>query len=365
MIDHEILLYNKFKPVGHINAALKIVVTTRHNKLSTATVEVDADHFYLAEMQAPGARIVYKEAGAVVMDGRITTWVASGIGSRDTIVFTAHSAFEILKNMRGWPVPANPLTGQNVENYVATGPAETVLKDIVKANATRLGIPLFIPISQGRGATISVSLRFQPLDEKLFPLFDQAGIGVDVRQDGTRHVLDCYTPAVYPHELSEIDGTITGGAYSSTAPTVTRVVVGGQGEGVLREFRQYIDTAREAEWGVVIEEFRDARDSNDPAVFDARAREVLAEGAPVSGLSLELSGAESLKLGPTLKLGSIVVAEIRGKKYTESVREIIRTIGPDGRDVKPVIGERADDPNRTLAKKLRAQSKGNNDRMVR
>lgn len=363
MIDHEILLYNKFAYVGTVNAALSLQPTTRHNALSVTTLEVDADHFYLAEMQEPGARLKIREAGERIMDGRVTKWTASGIGTRDTITFTAHSPFEIFKNMRGWPVPANPLTGQNVENYVATGPAETVLKNLVRVNALRLGIPLTILPDQGRGATITVSLRFQPLEEKLFPIFDQAGIGVDVWMGESTYMLDCYTPTVYPHELSELDGTISGGSYSSTAPTVTRVVVGGQGEGVAREFRQYIDAAREAEWGVVIEEFVDARDSDQGNVFDARAAEVLAEGAPVSGLSLELSGAESQKLGTELNLGSIATAEIRGQRYTEIVREIIRTYDKDGRDVKPVLGERADDPNRNLAKRLRAQSKGNNDRI--
>jgi hypothetical protein len=363
VIDHEILLYNKFTSQGQVNAAIRLQCTTRHNALSVATIEVDADHFYLSQLQSPAARVKVREAGKRIMDGRITKWSASGVGSRDTVIFTAHSPFEIFKNMRGWPVPANTLGLQNVENYIRTGPAETVLKDIVRANALRLGIPLTILPDQGRGAIITVSLRFQPLEEKLFPLFDQAGIGVDVWMGESTYVLDCYTSTVYPHELSEIDGTITGGSYSSTGPTVTRVVVGGQGEGVQREFRQYIDAAREAEWGVVIEEFQDARDSDDGNVFDARATEVLAEGAPVSGLSLELSGAESLKLGVELNLGNIATAEIRGQQYTEEVREIIRTYDENGRDVKPVLGERADDPNRTLAKKLRAQSKGNNDRI--
>ena len=362
MIDHEVLLYNKFTYVGSVNATKSVQCATRHNALSVATVTVDADHFRLASLQAPGARIAVRDQGGRIMDGRITRWTASGIGTRDTVTFTANSPHEIFKNMVGWPVPANPLTGQNVENYVATGPAETVLKNLVRVNAQRLGIPLTILPDKGRGATISVSLRFQPLEEKLFPLFDQAGIGVDVWMGNTSYMLECYTSEVYPHELSEIDGTITGGSYSSTAPTVTRVVVGGQGEGVAREFRQYVDAAREAEWGVKIEQFQDARDTDDGNIFDARAAEVLAEGAPVSGLSLELSGAESLKLGFKLKLGAVATAEIKGQRYTEKVREIVHTFDENGRDVKPVLGERADDPNRTLAKKLRAPMRALNDR---
>lgn len=203
--------------------------------------------------------------------------------------------------------------------------------------------------------------------DRLFPRVDQAGIGVDVKHAGNGLVLDVYEPRIYPHVLSPEAGTVIGGSYSLAAPTATRVVVGGQGEGVDREFRTFIDTAREAEWGMVIETLVDARDSSVGDVFAERAAEVLAEGAPKSGLSLELSETPDFKYdGENLRVGDIVPARIGGQIFTDTLREAKLTGGGGNGDLStPVIGERTDDPTAAIAKQLRALRRADNDRKAR
>ena len=56
---------------------------------------------------------------------------------------------------------------------------------------------------------------------------------------------------------------LEGGVWGLAAPTATRVIVGGSGQGVEREFDQFIDTALEAAWAFKREVFVDARNSDE------------------------------------------------------------------------------------------------------
>jgi hypothetical protein len=195
---------------------------------------------------------------------------------------------------------------------------------------------------------------------------DQAGIGVTVKHSGNGLLLDVYEPRNYPHLLSPESGKVIGGSYSLAGPTATRVVVGGQGEGVERDFRTFPDPARENDWNDVIEVMRDARDSGSGDVYGARAAETLSEGAPMAGLSLELSETKHFRYGGDgLRVGDLVTALINGQPYADSLREVRLSWDKDGDIATPVIGERSDDPDVQLAKSLRALKRDNNDRMAR
>ena len=365
-IPYELLVYDKaFGFRGWVGRPLSVEVTPRHNLMRTASFTLDADHGRVQDLIAPGARVMVYRHGVYEMSGSVrlstgTFEVAS------TLTFNVQGDFRVLHNWLAWPKPGAALTGQDVEYRTITGPAETVVKTVARENALRLGYPLTCAPDQGRGASGTYTFRFHPMYDRLFPRIDQAGIGVDVKQDGAGLVLDCYTPRLYPHELSPEAGTILGGTYTLAAPTATRVVVGGQGEGVARDFKGFKDDTREADWGDVIEVMQDARDSSVGDVYAARAAETLAEGAPLAGLSLELSETPNFRYdGVNLRVGDRVPARIGGQLFTDTLREAKLTWGSGGDNAVPIVGERVDDPTVALARQFRALKRDNSDRMAR
>lgn len=363
---YELLVYTgAFRFVGWVGRPNSVLVTPRHNMMPTLSFTLDSDHGRVQDLIAPGARVVVFKGGKQILSGPVR--LAEGtFDLASVLTFSVQGDFRVLHNWLAWPKPTAALTGQDVTYRTITGPAETVVKTIVRENAVRLGYPLTTAPDQGRGAVGTYTFRFHPMFDRLFPRVDAAGVGVDVQQVGTGLVLDCYTPRTYPHELSTEAGTITGGTYTIGAPNATRVVVGGQGEGVARVFKGFPDAAREAAWADKIEVFQDARDSSVGDVFAERANETLAEGAPMSGLSLELSETPNFKLDKDkLWVGDRVTASINGQLFTDTLRQATLAWGDSGELNTPVIGERNDDPAVTLAKRLRALTKDNKDRMAR
>ncbi|QSZ47235.1 hypothetical protein [Arthrobacter sp. D5-1] len=364
-IPYEILVYIGWEFKGWVGRPLDVKPVIRHNVRSTATFSIDADHLRAADLKSPGARVDIYRHGEFQMSGPVRS-LSGQFAVDGALTFSVEDDFRILHNWTAWPKPGAPLTGQDVEYRTITGPAETVVKTVMAENAARLGFPLTVATDQGRGAVGTYTFRMHPAYDRLFPAVDQAGIGVTVRHSGNGLLLDCYTPRNYPHRLSPESGTVIGGTYTLAAPTATRVVVGGQGEGVAREFRQYPDAAREAQWHDVIEVFRDARDSTSTDVFAERAAETLAEGAPLAGLSLELSETKHFRYGGDgLRRGDIVTAELDGLLYTDVLREVRLSADKDGDLATPVIGERLDDPDVRLAKSIRALKRDNTDRSAR
>ena len=364
-IPYEILVYAGWEFRGWVGRPLDLKPVIRHNVKSTATFMIESDHLRASDLMAPGARVMIYRHGAFEMSGPVRL-AAGQFSAASTLTFTVEDDFRILHNWLAWPVPGAALTAQTVEYRAITGPAETVVKTVMAENAARLGFPLTVAPDLGRGAVGKYTFRFHPAYDRLFPAVDQAGIGVTVRQDGPGLLLDCYEPRDYPHTLSPEKGTIIGGTYSLAAPNVTRVVVGGQGEGAARTFRGFQDTAREADWNDVIETLQDARDSSSGDVYADRANEALAEGAPLTGLSLELSETEHFRYGGKgLNRGDRVTAVINGQAFTDVLREARLSWDKDGDTATPVVGERSDDPDLRLAKRLRALQRDNADRKAR
>ncbi|MFF1382765.1 hypothetical protein ACFVWT_04285 [Arthrobacter sp. NPDC058288] len=364
-IPYEILVYKGWDFRGWVGRPGDLKPTIRHNMMSTATFTIDADHLRASDLMAPGARVKIYKDGNLEMTGPVR--LAGGdFNAAPSLTFTVEDDFRILHNWLAWPKPTAALTGQDVEYRSIAGPAETVVKTVMAEAAARLGFPLTVAPSLGRGASGKYTFRFHPAYDRLFPAVDQAGIGVTVRQDGVGLLLDCYTPRDYPHELSSENGTVVGGTYSLAAPSTTRAIVGGQGEGVAREFREFKDTARESEWNDVIEVLQDARDSSSGDVYADRANEVLAEGAPLAGLSLELSETKHFRYGGDgLRVGDRVTAKIRGQAFTDVLREVRLSWDRAGDVATPIVGERTDDPDLNLAKRIRALQRDNADRKAR
>lgn len=348
-----ITVYGKsFARKGFVGDPVSVSMTLRHNMPSTATIEVASDHTYLPALMAAGARVVIDYDGTQVLSGPIRS--AEGFGSPDgSVTLSVEDDWRLLTRVLGWPNPTGAISAQGAATAydTKTAPAETVLKWFAGRAVTRLGLPVTIATDLGRGSTITVQMRMHPLADRLLPAIDQAGIGVTVRQVGAGLVVDCYTPSTYPYTLDPESGIVAAWKWSRSGPTATRTVIGGGGEGTAREFRERVNATAASDWGDVVEVFTDARDVSTAGEMDARGDVALAEGMPRSGLSLELAETDTFRYGRGLVRGDLVPVQLvpGAPLITDVLREATLTYTRDaGLQVQPVVGDRTDDPDRTL-----------------
>lgn len=374
----EVVVYDKnLQRIGWLGDPLSIVATPRHNEQPSASITVPADHRLARALATPGTRVVVLYQDEQEVAGPVHL-IEAGRGQAGVATRTMHvrDDWSIFGRLLGWPNPAGDINAQGDDGThdVRTGPAETVLKGFLSANLARIGagahhLPVTIAPDQGRGATVTVQARMQPLRDRLFPVVDQAGIGVTVRQTLTGLVVDCYEPVDFPLVLSEDGGSLIGNEWSLRAPEVTRVIVGADGQGDSRVFRgPFVNTTAETTYRTVSETFVDARDlkSTDPnftALVQARANEVLAEGAARSGLSVRLAETDVFRYGGPLgvRVGDRVPVELEPETDTEAavvITDVLRsatlTWSAAGVNVTPLVGDRVDDPEQTLARALAA-----------
>lgn len=267
-------VYDKdFVHVGWLGGYESLIAVARHNDVSTAQVVLRKDHPRVAALMKSGARLVIRYDGATLMSGRIEGRDGATLPT-PTIAFRLLSDFQFLSDVLGWVNPSGAMTEQGTvrKHYVATGPAESVLKEYVQVNSVdRLNQPVSIAPDLGRGRTITVKARMESLADRLVSKVDLAGLGIRVVQYGSGLRVDVYEPTVRTRVLSVESGVLVDSTWSKEDPVVTRVVLAGGGEGTRREFRRYVDTAREADLGwskEALVEVRDLGDDYENAIED-------------------------------------------------------------------------------------------------
>lgn len=345
-------------------------VVLRHNKPGEASFTVDADHHLADDLGTPGARVVaeYRPAPGEPwrreLSGPVTA--VAGAGYPATRTFTIGDDKDLLWGLLAWPTPDQLITAQTATHWRREGPAETVVKALIAANAGRWAHPVTVAPDLARGASKPLLARFQPLADLALPLLEDSGLGISVIQadDDTSLLVEVYAKRVHTVALSDRSGVIvpdTAG-FTTTRPTVTRPIVGSGKEGLTRRFNTYPDTTTEAEWGMVREAFKDAADIDpDPVVevwrdslMEVRAAEMRADAAGTASLSLELVETEHFRYPTAVQLGDVIKASVAGSSVlSDTVTEVTITQDTGGVRVIPKVGGLAstpDNPNATLAR---------------
>lgn len=354
-------------PIGNFK---KIEGTIRSNAISDLLLTVASNHKRAGLLGQEGSRLRAKFRGEPLISGPLRQ-VAGGLG--EDLVYSCQSDWRMLHNFLGYVNPAERvanglLVRQGEESaYYTIGrkPAETVLKDVVRKNIVeRRAQNLTVKPDLRRGAVMEATFRMHPLYDRLFPAIQDAGLVVTVEQGDGGLVLDCYEPEPYPNVLTEGSRVIQKWNFNRTAPEATSGVLGGQGVGELREYLAFEDPAREAQWGDVIEVFKDARDTSDAETHAQRIVSVLLETAPKSSLTVELAESGNFKIfGPKgLKPGQMVTARVgNGIEVTDLVTEInFSWDAENGLKLSATIGPK-DDPLETLMQAITSLARGFND----
>jgi hypothetical protein len=225
------------------------------------------------------------------------------------------------------------------------------------------------------------------LDEALESLLIWSGLGVRLMQAarGATVELDVYEPSEWQAPLTVGSGIVEAGSWSLNPPSATRAVVGGPGEIADRAFWTVADAALEAEYGDIIEVFRDATGAGlnwpdaladayrvakyyllrpEVSVADktrfsdyltAAAIAGIDEGAPTSSVQATLSESETFYFGGEngVQLGDVVTIksgdELGAESFTDIVTEAKFSLTSDSFTVEPILGAKTDDPTRALA----------------
>jgi hypothetical protein len=364
-----VTVYDKdFTFVGLLNDYTSLSVTPRHNQIGTAELVVPSDHRRLPDLAAIGARLIITYEGEHLMSGYLPTRDGAGPERAGQFTFHLKDDLWLVWRLLGWPVPGAALNAQGVKRDVRTGDAETVAKGFITANAAHLVDTVTVATNLNRGDTVTVESRMAVLADVLMPAVDAAGIGVSVRQSGSGLLVDVYEPTVFPHTLSERSGTITDWSWSQTDEESTVSIVGGPNENTSREFRRVRDSARETALGYSIESFVDARSAENNTEMDAAGTAALAEAGPKSGFRVSLSESKHFRYGGPngVHVGDSVTVDVGGQTLTDVLREATLTFDRDsGVQVVPAIGERTDDPNKTLLTFLSKLTRGVRDLRTR
>jgi hypothetical protein len=288
-----------------------------------------------------GTRVRILDEGVPCMTGLITH--RSGTGPvNPTTGFTVSSDARVLQDILGWPVATADLANQTVAYRTITGPLETVVKTVLSENATRLGYPITIAPDQARGPTVRVQWRFHSIFERLKALLEQHNAMIDVLMDEAGVLQAEYRPGrTIKKPFDILSGTLSSWEWEDQPPTVTRVVVGGQGEGTARKLVPVVGTEREALWGTVVEHFVDARDiegTTDQPLID-RGWEYLREGNEKTGVKLGLVSTRERPYGDGYMVGDLVTVNTGDSRNSLTAPLSGVTIIQDqsGRRVEPSV----------------------------
>lgn len=272
--------------------------------------------------------------------------------------------------------------------------SETAVQWVTGSNLHRVGQPVAFAPDLQRGGDIAEAgmlprLRFPTLEEAVQPILDWSGLGLRLCQedDDTPTVLvSMYEPNVWPAKLTFESQIIRDGSWAVTDPTVTRGVLGGPGEDVMRAFWEVLDeTGLEDQYGDVIEAWGDATGANlqwpegfadelqvakyyllRPEIgnevknafrgyMNTAATKMLEGGRPSASVRVVLGETESFHFGGPdgIQLGDqVTVVTPTGLEVTDRVREVeFKYSNENGLEVTPIIGEPAlnPDPIRQLA----------------
>lgn len=246
-----------------------------------------------------------------------------------TLTIYGPSAEQVVADRLAYPVPTSPASSQNADDYDnRSGVAETIVKQYVNLNAgpgalvARRVSGLVIETDLARGVTVKGSARMINLAELISPLCLSGGIGWRVRFNGDNLEFQIYVP-------SDKSGTAKFGSYlgnlvsyerTSEAAKTNVAIVGGQGDGTARVFREIIDSAAVASWNSRTEAFVDRRDSVDTTELDQAGTEEIVNNGPVEGLAIKTADTPNLLFYRDYFLGDQVSIPEAG--ITDILREI-------------------------------------------
>lgn len=313
----------------------------RNSNVSTFSLKVD-NYNPITGRFTTGWHIELEDDGVQLLTGqpdKITVETTNGVSD---MTISGQSHMRWVQDMITIPTPSKPVDEQEESAYyTAKGNAGTLIYDLLRTHIgqdarTENQRPLTV-IMDAEGAVTSINSRFQNLLEDVRALVgdlrvrtwmedNQIFIGALPTQDLTRSV-----------RLSAASGGLTGYTYELSAPTVTRVLVAGQGQGTDRTLK--LHTGNENQWGVDVLQFQDRRDTDDADELEKAGADTLEEGQEQASVTLETTDMIGKRFGVDFNLGDKVTVTLAdGVTITDVVQTAEIDWSETGRTVKLQIG---------------------------
>ncbi|MDF2918142.1 MAG: hypothetical protein K0S70_2359 [Microbacterium sp.] len=363
------LLISEFLTADHqfIRQAVpqKTAATLLWNATSTAELTVKDSHPVLSDIIAePGVRCAVWMAtiddGALrtrrLLEGRIGE-LSGDSSPYGTVTIPVVDDFDDFSTLLGWQVPTAPIGGQGASEYWRqTSPSETRAKAAIAANASRLGRPWDVAPSLGRGTSAPIELRMDTLSESLLPALVSDRLQLTIGRDRAtnRWDVDVIEGQTFPRPITPQSGVLQRWSWEQRPATATRAVVGGRGDGTEREFALVIDHALEAQLGVAIEMFVEARNAEVGADLAPYGWAALAKHAATSALTAELRETSWFRFGETYELGDRLPVKIGALEFEDVITQV--DISADARNgfvAVPTVGLAKSDPQAQLVSYVR------------
>lgn len=329
----------------------KATLTPRFNDVGEWTIDVPLNvarragltqRAALPGLSTPRWGIEFEVDGKVVLSGPSRVRRRSRSGNVDLIHLEGVSDDWFYDGRLCHPQPATASPPYSTSAYrVVTGPASTVMIDLVNVNAGpgALGprqIPgLALAADPAAGAVITGRTRWH----NLLIILRYIGLisGVGFRTRGL--TFEVYQPADRSASVkfSPELGTLADFDYREEDPEANYVYVGGGGEGTARVVVERQDAASIVEYGRR-EVFRDRRDTTDSTELLQAGLEELVDKGARSGMSLSPIQTQGLRWPRDYDLGDIVTVVVDGVPIVDRVQELRLEIDGKGLDVAPVVG---------------------------
>lgn len=341
-------------------APQKSLVTLRWNATSTAYLTLPDNHAIVPTLVAEqGVRcavwMVTINGGVLtkrrLLEGRVGT-LAGNDAPFGTVTVPVLADWADFATMLGWQVPGAAIGSQGSAEYARyTGPSDTNALAAIAANATRLGRPWDVAASLALGTVGPLELRMHDLSEKIVaPLIaDRLQLRIERNDETGRFDVDVVEGETFPRPITPQSGVLSSWSWVQEPPTATRAVVGGRGDGVARQFVQVVDTALEAELGVALEIFVDARNAEEGADLAPYGWAELAKHRGKAGLTATLRETSWFRFADGYELGDKVLVQIGALQVEDVISQIDITHDVrSGFTAIPKIGLATEDPTERL-----------------
>lgn len=363
MADHDLrfIITDKAHQYRGTLFAKRSTVELGWNRTSVAEFTVDDDHRLLSELMTDGARVRVMLDDVQEMAGMIET--VDGTFPDGEITFTALSDFQMLAYALAWPKPTALIGAQTDEYRIYTGVSETVAKTAISEANTRLSLGWTVVTTAGKGTATRVETRFHPLPDRILEtlVLDKLQLRVD-RDEAGAVTIDVTEGATFDRTLTLQSGVLEGGKWSRRAPTATRLVIGGAGEGTARELAQYVDSTLETAWGIKREVFKDARSSEVGADLSTDATKAFAEGAVKASLSSKLSESAWFQYHNGYELGDLITVDVGTVEVEEVISQVlIEDDDKNGLRITPSIGDVNDSADKRFVQMVSGLARGTRD----
>lgn len=324
------------------------------NDVGSWKVTLPVGYALAEELRKPGSGIIVTASGQTLISGP-TMSILTNLSQDDPIGTYEISGVDdtvVLGERLAYPTPTTAdVMAQTVAYDIRTGPAEDVMKEYVDANigpsapVQRRIADLTIQTPTGLGVTVDGSARFETLQELLTGFADLSNLGFTIEQVGDSLQFQVYEPVDRSANIRlDLDnGRLTRSDYAYSTPKLTRAIVGGQGEGELRDFIERTSTdSLDAEtlWGRRIERFVNESNANDVSLLEAAGDKQLAtDGKTFVSVDVMPSDDQTMLFGVDWNLGDRVTVVVGSTELVAVVEKVALLISEDGVRLGATVGE--------------------------